>query len=249
MSVIHSQLQPFLAIDALLTQLINGQRRAVLTSCPDRVSRLSMHLSTLIRATTLAGLVGCSSGPHGGPPKATDAAPPPVDSGIVSSILCSDGTVRTLREFDDPFSVEPHSGTTGITAAPDGNLYFTEYARSTIGRITPTGLVTEFLLPVPPYDGSTHPFFWPYNIAPAPNGDGVWFTELGLHGIGHLTTAGAFSETAISGTANYGIAVASDGTVWFTEEGGRPWGDPSERRRRRAADTEYGWYPRCRDWA
>jgi streptogramin lyase len=192
-----------------------------------------MHPSVLIGTMALANVVGCSSGLHAGGPKATDAAPSLVDSGIVNSILCSDGTVLTLREFVDPFSVEPHSSTTGLTAAPDGNLYFTEYARQTIGRITPTGLVTEFILPVPPYDGSTRPFFWPYNIAAAPNGDGVWFTELGLQGIGHLTTAGAFSETAISGTANYGIAVALDGTVWFAEEGGglgeiRPNGDVVE---------------------
>jgi streptogramin lyase len=192
-----------------------------------------MHLVTRIGATALACLVGCSSGLHGGQPKATDAASPTIDSGIVSSILCSDGTVRTLLEFDEPFSIEPHSGTTGITAAPDGNLYFTQYARQAIGRITPAGLVTEFLLPVPPHDGSTQPFFWPYNIAAAPKGDGVWFTELGLHGIGHLTTAGLSSETAIPGTANYGIAAAPDGTVWFAEKEGslgaiRPNGDVVE---------------------
>ena len=134
-----------------------------------------MRSSAFIGTTVFAGVVGCSSGLHAGGPKATDAAPPPVDSGIVSSILCSDGTVRTLREFVDPFSLRPHSSTAGITAAPDGNLYFTEYARQTIGRITPTGLVTEFLLPVPPDDGSTRLVFPynPYNIASAPNGGGA----------------------------------------------------------------------------
>ena len=33
----------------------------------------------------------------------------------------------------------------GITAGPDGNLWFTE-AAATIGRITPAGTVTEFPL-------------------------------------------------------------------------------------------------------
>ena len=194
-----------------------------------------MRASALIRTTALAGVVGCSSGLHAGGPKETDAAPPPVDSGILSSILCTDGTVRTLLEFVDPFSAEPHSGTVGITAAPDGNLYFTEYTRQAIGRITTAGFVTEFLLPVPPYDGSTRLIFPynPQNIVPAPHGGGVWFTEDGQHGIGYLTTAGVFSETAISGTATHGIDIASDGTVWFAEQEGnlgsiRPNGDVVE---------------------
>jgi len=194
----------------------------------------------------LAGIVGCSSGLPAGGPRATDAAMPPVDSGIVSSVLCSDGTVRTLVEFVDPFAIQSHSGTTGITAAPDGNLYFTQYARQAIGRITTAGRVTQFLLPVPPGDGSARlPFpYNPYNIVAAPDGNGVWFTEDGQHGIGHLTAAGAFSETTIYGTATHGIAVAPDGTIWFAEQEGnvggiRPNGDVVELPTRNA-DPIYG---------
>ena len=35
----------------------------------------------------------------------------------------------------------------GITTGPDGNLWFTEFAASKIGRITPTGTITEFPIP------------------------------------------------------------------------------------------------------
>ena len=32
----------------------------------------------------------------------------------------------------------------GITTGPDGNLWFTEYGGDKIGRITPSGTITEF---------------------------------------------------------------------------------------------------------
>jgi len=36
----------------------------------------------------------------------------------------------------------------GITVGPDGNLWFTELLVNRIGRITPTGTITKFPLPV-----------------------------------------------------------------------------------------------------
>jgi len=47
-----------------------------------------------------------------------------------------------------------------IATGSDGNLWFTEFAGSHIGRITPSGTVTEF-----PYNGSTT-----YGIAAGPDG-------------------------------------------------------------------------------
>ncbi len=39
------------------------------------------------------------------------------------------------------------AGALGITAGPDGNMWFTELLGNKIGRITPGGTVTEFNLP------------------------------------------------------------------------------------------------------
>ena len=39
------------------------------------------------------------------------------------------------------------SGPFGITAGPDGNLWFAEFNSAKIARITPTGTVTEFAVP------------------------------------------------------------------------------------------------------
>ena len=66
----------------------------------------------------------------------------------------------------------------GITAGPDGNVWFTEYFGDVIGRITPTGTITE--LPTPTQ------FSHPNEICQGPNGK-LWFTESGVEQIGKLT--------------------------------------------------------------
>jgi virginiamycin B lyase len=56
----------------------------------------------------------------------------------------------------------------GITAGPDGNLWFTEYGGNKIGRITTAGVITEF--PIPTDDSE------PWGITSGPDGN-LWFTE------------------------------------------------------------------------
>src|SRR6266496_6023730 len=68
------------------------------------------------------------------------------------------------RAFPIPTSdSSPH----GITAGPDGNLWFTEYYGNQIGRITTSGTITEFPLPTG---------IAPYEITTGEDGN-VWFTE------------------------------------------------------------------------
>src|SRR5438552_18437025 len=55
----------------------------------------------------------------------------------------------------------------GITAGPDGNIWFTEYANK-IGRITVGGSITEFPIPTPSS--------FPPGITAGPDGN-LWFTE------------------------------------------------------------------------
>src|SRR5688572_21829916 len=54
------------------------------------------------------------------------------------------GPTGTVVEFALP---TPGSGPHGITAGPDGNLWFTEYYANLIGRVTSEGVITEFFLP------------------------------------------------------------------------------------------------------
>ncbi len=84
----------------------------------------------------------------------------------------------TVTEFNVP------SGTAfGITAGPDGNLWFTDNGASAIGRITPSGSITLF--PVP---GST-----PEYITAGADGN-LWFTDRASSKIGRITTGGNFTE-------------------------------------------------------
>src|SRR5207244_7400133 len=77
----------------------------------------------------------------------------------------------TVMEFNVPTA---GSNPFGITAGPDGNLWFVENSGESVGRITPTGTVTEY--PLPPFvnpEGSASS-----GIAPGPDAN-LWFTEQG----------------------------------------------------------------------
>ena len=73
----------------------------------------------------------------------------------------------------------------GITAGPDGALWFTETDGNEIGRITTAGAISEWALP--------HANSRPRGIAAGPDG-ALWFAEYGGNRIGRITTAGAISE-------------------------------------------------------
>ena len=96
-----------------------------------------------------------------------------------------------------------------ITSGPDGNLWFTEGPGNAIGRITTSGVITEFPLP-----DTTRVF----DITAGPDGN-LWFPEFDNNKIGRITPAGEITEfpipTADSGA--YGITQGPDGNLWFTE--------------------------------
>ena len=74
------------------------------------------------------------------------------------------------------------SSVEGITAGPDGNIWFTEDTdnqsqNGKIGRITRTGSISEFPLPTP--RGG------PGAITDGPDGK-IWFSERKSNKIGHL---------------------------------------------------------------
>jgi uncharacterized repeat protein (TIGR01451 family) len=120
----------------------------------------------------------------------------------------------TFVEFTIPTG---GSRPTGITAGPDGNLWFAENNGNKIGRITPAGVITEFGIPT----GSALPF----RITAGPDGN-VWFTELSGNKIGRITPAGAITEFVIPTASSrpLGITAGPDGNLWFTEEIGNKIG-------------------------
>ncbi len=122
----------------------------------------------------------------------------------------------TIVEFPIPTA---RSGPVGITAGPDGNLWFTEFDGDNIGRVTPDGTITEFALPA--FSGAT-------DIAAGADGN-VWFTErgsqrapysvLGGNNIGRISPAGMITHFAVPTARSQpaGIAAAPGNGLWFTE--------------------------------
>ena len=102
----------------------------------------------------------------------------------------------------------------GITAGPDGNMWFVEQAIGKVARITPAGVITEYTI---------GPNTFPADIVTGPDGN-LWFTEGGTpSGIGtiDITThvVSSFPTTTLL-SGPFGIASAPDGRVWFTETNG-----------------------------
>ena len=98
----------------------------------------------------------------------------------------------------------------GVTLGPDGNLWFVELIGK-IGRMTPSGDVTEF--PTPTVGSS------PQDIATGPDG-ALWFTEHGeqqdrSHHDRRRRSPSSRSRPPTS--SPYGIAAGPDGALWFTE--------------------------------
>jgi streptogramin lyase len=106
----------------------------------------------------------------------------------------------------------------GIAAGADGNLWFVDTGQYKVGRITPSGLITEFAVP--------EDVGGPYGITPGPDGN-IWITTIvpGPHQdwILRMSPQGAVTQfqagkgTGPTGTRPEDITSGPDGNLWFTE--------------------------------
>ena len=125
---------------------------------------------------------------------------------VLTGGLAEASTPGVVTTFDSGLSGRP----TSIAAGPDGNLWFTD--PDGIGKITPSGAVTE-------YSTGITPGARPFGIAAGPDGN-LWFTEYLGSRIGKITTSGTVTEYSTGITAGsrpWGIAAGPDGNLWFTE--------------------------------
>lgn len=95
-----------------------------------------------------------------------------------------------------------------ITVGPDGNLWFTETQAKNIGKITPSGQITEYLA-----DGPGGEFF--YGITAGPDGN-LWVADSGSDII-RITPAGVITFFNRQGLVPIEITSGPDGNVWFTD--------------------------------
>lgn len=145
---------------------------------------------------------------------------------IIVALLTCAGSASAAPSISE-YSPLPNADSqpSGVTAGPDGRVWFTE-ANSTpssdhtgrVGAMTPAGGLAEFGLPT---SGSA-----PSDITAGSDG-ALWATEAGVDHIARITTAGAVTEyphsgtsgTITSGGAPNAIAAGPDGALWFTEGG------------------------------
>lgn len=125
----------------------------------------------------------------------------------------------SVTEFALPTPGRYSASPQAITRGPDGNLWFTDGAQATIGRITPAGAIAEF----PLLDSQRRAG----GITGGPDGN-LWFTETTLPSesggwIGRMTPGGQITEYPLPtpNSAPYGITVGPDGNLWFAETQGR----------------------------
>jgi hypothetical protein len=141
---------------------------------------------------------------------------------LVSILLLSGGAgAQVVTEFSAGISagISGGAGPSSIAVGPDGNLWFIEYDGSRIGRITPSGIITEFSAGI-----SAGAF--PEDITAGPDGN-LWFTEFVGNRIGRITPLGVvteFSAGISADAAPVSIVTGPDGNLWFTEPFGNQIG-------------------------
>jgi virginiamycin B lyase len=132
----------------------------------------------------------------------------------------SPGTSKGITEYPIP---TPNSVPRGITAGPDGALWFTEEDGSKIGRVDPASVspgtsngITEYPTPTP--NGA------PLGITAGPDG-ALWFADGGGNQIGRVDPASVSPGTSNGITeyptptpngASRGITAGPDGALWFS---------------------------------
>ncbi|MEP6767480.1 MAG: hypothetical protein ABJC61_02335, partial [Acidobacteriota bacterium] len=99
---------------------------------------------------------------------------------LFGTLSAPSATAQAIIEFPLPAGSSP----AGITAGPDGNMWFVEEHGDRVGRIATSGAIAEFSL------GNSRSFA--RGITAGPDG-ALWFTELPGR-IGRVTPSGAVTE-------------------------------------------------------
>ena len=99
------------------------------------------------------------------------------------------------------------------------NIWFTDTGSPAIGKVTPSGAITEYCTSQNA-DSPAEIADAPFSITVGPNGD-AWFTEAG-QAIGKITPGGEITRYRPGlnrGSRPDAITLGNDGNFWFTDEG------------------------------
>lgn len=105
-------------------------------------------------------------------------------------------------------------GVGSITDGPDKNLWIMKSLAGKIGKMTTSGVVTEFSLP-----SGTESYAYGVDSRITTGSDGnLWFTRPGLNKVGKATPSGSITEySPPTGSEPTGIIAGPDGKAWFTD--------------------------------
>jgi virginiamycin B lyase len=121
------------------------------------------------------------------------------------SRITTDGSIKNFPIPSKLFVI-------ALTSGPDNNEWYADNGQDSVGKITPTGNLTEYQLP----DAHTHR---PVAIAGGPDGN-VWFAAVDFYGqtpeVGRVTPNGAITEFPLASCTqdSDSIALGSDGNLW-----------------------------------
>jgi hypothetical protein len=150
-----------------------------------------------------------------------------------AKISANGGASTSSAQIPTPAGAAGPPSALNFAIGADGNVWFTETlptdangnlivsGKENIGRLTPDGVITEFLMPTQyPGVGSTDTTTGTYIVA-GPDGN-VWFTERISGKVGRITPAGVITEFKLPTSATiYGIATGSDGNIWIKDYAGK----------------------------
>jgi streptogramin lyase len=127
------------------------------------------------------------------------------------------GTPPQIVEF--PLPVGSESSPEGIAAGPDSALWFLENGVGRVGRITTSGVITEYSAPALVATGIF------VGIVTGPDGN-IWFVEPVSNAIGRITPDGVLTEFPLptSNAIPNSVIVGPDGSLWFAEGASRKIG-------------------------
>lgn len=194
----------YVAVIVLITSACDASRMLPLSAVPTRGDTTSASLAS----STPTSVDSPTSQPAPTQPATTTPTSTPI-----GGFSITDFTIPNL----------PGMGNAGaISAGADGSIWFidsrTEFTTPTsqstgrvshavVGRITPTGTVTEFPLGVNSDPGG---------ITAGSDGN-LWFTETGSKKIAQITPSGTVTEFDVpGGHLGRSIAAGPDKNIWFT---------------------------------
>lgn len=132
--------------------------------------------------------------------------------GKFSAIFTKNHAINTPYFSAAGVDVAPY----GICEGPDGNVWYTESASGNVTKITPAGVITEFVTPAAL--GSGNVINGPLGMCVGPDGN-FWICDNANSKILKMTPAGVCTEyaTLTPNAGPYNICSGPDGNLWFTE--------------------------------